>query len=145
MAGMRIGDVARRTGLPVSTIRYYEKAGLLEPPARVSGQRRYYPDILGRIAVVALALRAGFTIAETRLFISGFSPSARPSERWRELAERKLVALDAEATRIAFMKALLEASFPCECPTLDVCERLIALSDQRRARGDRSCACGRQP
>lgn len=140
MPDMRIGEVSRRTGTPASTIRYYEKEALLDRPARASGQRRYTPEVLGRIAVVRLALSAGFTIAETRLFISGFAPSAKPAERWRNLAERKLAELDAELDRITTMKALLRASFRCECPSLEVCEGLMERKVRGQAARRQSCA-----
>lgn len=130
MPEMRIGEVSRRTGVPTSTLRYYEKEALLEPPARASGQRLYAQAVLGRIAVVKLALSAGFSIAETRLFISGFASEAGPAQRWRELAQRKLVELDRELDRVITMKAVLEASFQCECPSLDICEGLISKKRQ---------------
>ena len=125
MPGMLIGEVARRTGLPPSTIRFYEKAALLAPPARLSKQRRYGLDAVGRLELIKVVLRSGFSIAETREFISGFDCQTPPAVRWRELAERKLVELKAERARIETMERLLNASFRCECPSLEACERLL--------------------
>lgn len=126
MSGMKIGDLARKTGLRTSAIRYYEKEALLPPPSRLSGQRRYGMDALGRIQVIKLARQAGFTIAETRLFLSGFSTQTSPAERWRVFAASKLRALDEELTRITTMKTVLETSFRCDCPQLTDCERMMA-------------------
>ena len=96
---LSIGEVARRTGLAASAIRYYEKAGLLPKPARTAKQRRYEPAILGRIHIVRLALEAGFTVAEARLFLSGFSADTPPAARWRKLATRKIEEVDALMAR----------------------------------------------
>jgi MerR family redox-sensitive transcriptional activator SoxR len=125
MPGMLIGEVARRTGLRPSAIRFYEKAALLPPPARFSKQRRYGLDAVGRLELIKVALRSGFSIAETREFISGFAQQTPPAARWRVLAERKLAELEAERARIEIMEGLLKAGFRCDCPNLDVCERLL--------------------
>lgn len=128
MSDIAIGEVARRSGLRTSALRYYEREGLLPRQARRSGQRRYDASILGRVEVVKLALSAGFTIDETRLFLSGFSENTPPSDRWRALAVRKAAQLDAETARISVMKALLDESFRCACPSMADCENLMARS-----------------
>lgn len=125
MSSMSIGQVARRCGLAPSAIRYYEKAGLLPKPIRVSGRRRYAADAIGRVRLVQLAREAGFTIAETRTFITGFSVATPPTARWRTLAERKLAEIEREMKRLAHMKALLESSFECRCLSVDECARMI--------------------
>jgi MerR family redox-sensitive transcriptional activator SoxR len=76
--------------------------------------------------VVRIALDAGFTIRETRTFLTGFDVSTKPSARWRALASRKLVEVDAQMERARRMKALLESSFRCGCPRIEDCERAIA-------------------
>jgi DNA-binding transcriptional MerR regulator len=57
-----IGEVARRSGLSTSALRYYERAGLLPPPMRVSKRRVYEQKVLGRIRIILLARHAGFTV-----------------------------------------------------------------------------------
>src|SRR5580658_8141674 len=110
---MPIGELARVAGLAPSAIRYYEKAGLLPKPGRHSGQRRYGAEAAARLRIIQLARDAGFTIAETRTLLLGFSPATTPAARWRTLAERKLAELDAQSQRITRMKTLLESSFHC--------------------------------
>src|SRR6266436_2025391 len=90
MRDLSIGQVARESGLSTSALRYYEKAGLLPAPPRRSRRRRYSEAVFGRIYLIRLALEAGFTIGETRLFLSGFSEQTPPAARWRTRAERKL-------------------------------------------------------
>jgi MerR family redox-sensitive transcriptional activator SoxR len=133
MPGLLIGEVSRRTGLSTSALRYYEKAGLLPPQARLSKRRRYDQHILGRIRIILLARDAGFTVEETRTFLGGYPLGATPAARWRAMAEQKLVELDALMARIVQMKAILEASFRCECKQLDDCERLMAAKTSRCA------------
>jgi DNA-binding transcriptional MerR regulator len=129
---MPIGELAQAAGLAPSAIRYYERAGLLPKPARQSGQRRYGAQAAARLRMIQLARAAGFTISETRTFLSGFSPATTPAARWRALAERKLAELEAQARRIERMKTLLESSFHCGCLRIEDCERAIAACDRPR-------------
>ena len=147
MSSMPIGELARITGLAPSAIRYYEKAGLLSKPVRVGNQRRYGPAALGRLRIVLLARDAGFTIAETRTFLTGFSPATPPSARWRVLAEKKLAEIDVQMTRIARMRELLATSFHCECLRIDDCERaILSVREVRAPRlGKDQSARGRKP
>ncbi|HEY4974986.1 MAG TPA: MerR family transcriptional regulator [Steroidobacteraceae bacterium] len=128
MTGLSIGEVARQAGIAPSALRYYEKAGLLPAPARASKRRQYDPQILGRVRIILLARDAGFTVRETRTFLSGFPLADTPAARWRTMARRKLAQLDQLQTRIGAMKSILEASFRCECRALADCERLMAAS-----------------
>jgi len=128
---MKIGDIARRTGLAASAIRYYEKTGLLPAPRRKSRQRNYDPEILARIAIIKLARDAGFTIRETKLFLTGFSEETTPSVRWRSLATEKLAEIERTLVQARKMKRLIESSFRCACPTIADCERAIARNSCR--------------
>lgn len=123
---LTIGEVARRSGLAPSALRYYEQAGLLIAPSRRSRQRRYDQAALGRIRLIQQARAAGFSIEETRRFISGFPENDKPSARWRSLAERKRKELDALIAQATAMKKLLDTSFQCECGTLAECEAGLA-------------------
>ena len=125
VSGMSIGRVAQRCGLAPSAIRYYEKAGLLPKPARISGRRCYSPDVIGRVRLLQLAREAGFTIVEIRTFITGFSATTPPPVRWRTLAERKLAQIGTQMEQLERMKALLESSFHCRCLSIDECARMI--------------------
>lgn len=123
MHGLAIGEVGRKAGLAASAIRYYESAGLLPKPARISGRRRYEPEILARLEMIRIAREAGFTVAETRLFLTG---SEKPSARWQKLAARKLEEIEATIMRANRMKTILASSFQCGCETIADCERGIA-------------------
>jgi MerR family transcriptional regulator, redox-sensitive transcriptional activator SoxR len=123
---MTIGEVAKRSGLRASAIRYYEKAGLLPKPARWSGQRRYDGGILARLAVLERAKNCGFTLDEARQL---FNDSGRPSERWERAARTKLVELDALMERIRRMRELIVRR--CQCADLDECGRRMLAAKSR--------------
>ncbi len=71
MAGMSIGEVARKMGLRSSAIRYYERLGLIPKAPRVSGRRRYDERVLERLAMVRFAKHVGFSIAEIKVLLRG--------------------------------------------------------------------------
>lgn len=128
--GLLIGEVARRAGVSTSALRYYERVGLLPPPARISKRRSYDAQVLGRIRIVLLALDAGFTVKETKTFLSGYPLSSTPAERWRTLAAKKLAELEAQMTRLTQMKSILNDSFHCRCMRIEDCEQYMPPSNR---------------
>lgn len=124
MAPLTIGEVAREAGIRPSAIRYYEDAGILPKPDRVSGQRRYERDVLTRLAVVRMAQEAGFMIEEIHTLLTGFPEGTPASERWQELAHRKLLEVDDRIARLQAVRTVLEESLDCGCLTLDACAAL---------------------
>ena len=125
MESMSIGQVARRAGVKPSALRYYEGVGLLPPPERANGRRRYDGEVLrkvlDRLAVVRVAQQAGFTISEIRTLLDGFSEDTPPSGRWRVLAQDKLPEAEALVERALGMKSLLERGLRCQCLRLEEC------------------------
>ena len=122
---MRIGEVARKTGIPASTLRYYESVGLLPKPAREGGQRAYDPSVLDHIALVEVAKAAGFTVSEIRQLLRGFGRKTPASKRWQVLAGRKVSEVDERIEQLQSMKLVLKAVLRCECPTLGDCVKAI--------------------
>jgi MerR family redox-sensitive transcriptional activator SoxR len=125
MAELSIGEVARRSGLASSAIRYYEGEGLIPRAGRRGGRRWYDESILLRLGIIELAKRAGFRIREIRQLLAGFSRRTPPGVRWRRLAEDKLRELEARIEEARRMQALLEIVTRCECPSFDDCARAI--------------------
>jgi MerR family redox-sensitive transcriptional activator SoxR len=121
MESFTIGDVARRAGLRTSAIRYYESTGLIPEPRRVSGQRRYGPEVLTHLAVVRMAQEAGFSIEEIRTLVAGFPEGTPAGDRWRELARRKLPEVDALIARLQDVRRVLEESLRCGCLSFEAC------------------------
>lgn len=120
---MTIGELSTSTGIPSSTLRYWERIKVLPKAMRVSGQRRYSSEAVELIGVVKLAQSCGFSLPEMRRLLHGFQPGASPSERWRtavrdhrEIVERKIAELNA-------MRGLLDRVEHCQCIDLAECGR----------------------
>jgi MerR family redox-sensitive transcriptional activator SoxR len=120
---MTIGEVASRSGLKASAIRFYEMEGLLPKPERTGGRRCYDASILERLAVLQHARDCGFTLPEIKHLFTGFREGTPPSQRWQTLARKKLIELDELTRKIAAIKRLLRKS--CECRDLQECGRRI--------------------
>lgn len=133
---LTIGEAARRAGVPPSTLRYWESAGLLEAPHRIAGKRRYDAGGLRQIEMISLAKRAGFTLAEIRVILGGFSDKTPPPEIWRRLAGTKLPEVEQTLKEATTMKRILEAGLHCECLSLEHClvDLRSAVSGQPPAR-----------
>ena len=120
-----IGEVADRAGVEPSAIRYYESLGLLPKPKRAGGKRRYGNDVLDRLALIALAKDAGFTMAEIKQLVSETTPGVVPAEKWRLLATRKLAELDEAAARLRRMRRVLRQAVECGCVDLAACAPIL--------------------
>jgi MerR family redox-sensitive transcriptional activator SoxR len=116
-----IGDVAERTGLAPSAIRYYESEGLLPHPSRKGGKRAFSPEVVSRIMVIRIARDLGFSLDDIHTLLDGFSPATPPPERWQELARRKLPEVDEVLRRARAMKQLFEKGLGCECVDVTDC------------------------
>jgi MerR family redox-sensitive transcriptional activator SoxR len=126
MEGITIGEVARRTNVRASAIRYYERVGLLPEPARFHGRRRYEQEVIGQLALIKGAKRAGFTLREIRVLQHGFPAEVGAAERWRTLASEKLVEVHELITQLGEIQARLETALRCECSSLGECAELLA-------------------
>jgi MerR family redox-sensitive transcriptional activator SoxR len=125
---MKIGELARRAGLNSSAVRYYERLGVLDPPHRTNGQRRYPEEAVNRVLLVRFASDMGFTLSEIKLFLNGLGDRAPVGARWRKLALRKIAEVENTIRRARKLKSVLEHLVDCRCPTLQVCVRRLSLS-----------------
>jgi MerR family redox-sensitive transcriptional activator SoxR len=122
MAQLTISQVSRQIGLRPSAVRYYERIGLLPRAERLSGQRRYDPTVLYRLAIIQRARQLGFSLSEIRHLFFGFRDVTRPSQRWRELSRKKVAELDGLMDGIKAVRAVLKKLMTkCRCETLDQC------------------------
>ncbi|TPV96962.1 MAG: MerR family transcriptional regulator [Myxococcales bacterium FL481] len=111
---MRIGELARRVGVAASTIRYYERRGLLSAPRRVSGRREFDAQDETRLRLVAGLKAAGFTLDEVATLVQSSMAEQTP-ERWREVATAKLRRLDGEIERLRAAQRVLARAMQCTC------------------------------
>ena len=141
---LSIGELARRTAKRPSAIRYYEEVGLLPPPTRVSGRRRYPAETVRTLTAIDTAQRAGLSLDEIRTLLEAQDHEAAVDEL-RRIAERKLPELDAMIARATVVRGWLDAAARCECPSLDECclfeaEQSPPESATGRSRFDRSAS-----
>lgn len=116
---LTIGELARRTGVATSALRYWEELGLVPPPARVSGQRRYPPSAVGLVGEILVLRDVGFTLRELKALIGA---RAQADGSWRELHRRKLAELDQRIARAQVARTAIAHVLACphedihDCP-----------------------------
>jgi MerR family transcriptional regulator, redox-sensitive transcriptional activator SoxR len=119
---LSIGQAAFRTGVPASTLRYYDRMGLVPATGRAGGKRRYDRQALQRVRAVGLCQRAGFTLEEIARLLDGRPP-------WQGLARQKLVELEGRIDDLRRAIGLLGAALDCGCRRLEACGRAAHLAE----------------
>jgi len=124
---MTIGEVAHRAHVATSTIRYYERRGLLSADARQSGQRRYRIETLRRLVFIGMMQDIGLGLDE----VHGILHAATAAE-WKAIAGHRLAALDEQIVRLQHARGLLAAALWCrfDHPATD-CNVMGAEIDRR--------------
>jgi MerR family transcriptional regulator, redox-sensitive transcriptional activator SoxR len=125
-AELRIGEVAERAGVSISAIRFYEREGLLPPPERVGGQRRFAPETVQRLGIIEVAKQAGFSLEEVRTLLTSTDEGAPAHEQLQALAARKLPEVEALIRRAEAMRGWLTAASGCGCESLEACGLFIS-------------------
>jgi MerR family transcriptional regulator, copper efflux regulator len=132
MKSMKIGEVAKRSGIGIETIRYYEREGLLqEPERRPSGYRQYHESTLQRLEYIGRAKALGFTLAEIRelLELSFAAPSG--CDHIRQRAEAKITDIEGKIRSLQQMRRSLRKivdrckakDSPDDCPLVHDAKR----------------------
>jgi DNA-binding transcriptional MerR regulator len=116
---LTIGELARRTGVTTSALRYYDELGLVPPTGRVSGHRRYGVDAVAEVGAVRFFQEVGFTLAETKRLVAS---RKRSPVAWRALAVRKSEELRDRIAREEAARQAIEHALACpkddilDCP-----------------------------
>ena len=119
MMDLDIAEVAQRSGLPASTLRFYEEKGLIASTGRRGLRRLFDPGVLERLALIALGRSAGFSLDEIALM---FSPQGQPRID-RQMLTAKAEELDKTIRKLSAMRDGLRHAAACpapshmECPT----------------------------
>jgi len=108
-----IGEVAQRSGVPASTLRYYEERGLIATTGRRGLRRLFDPGVLERLALIALGRASGFSLDEIARM---FSPDGRPRID-RQLLAAKADELDAKIRELSAMREGLRHAAACKAPS----------------------------
>jgi DNA-binding transcriptional MerR regulator len=123
---MTIGELSDKSGVPASTLRYWERIGVLPKTMRVSGQRRYQADAVNLVAVLRLAKACGFSLPEMRRLLNGFCPKTSASERWRMSIREHQEVLEQQIAQLNAMQQLLQQVQRCQCADLIECGRIAS-------------------
>ena len=135
MASVPIGEVARRTGLAVSAIRYYEDEGLIRPMRAPGGQRRFRRADLRRLSFIRIAQGLGFTLSQIRAQMAALPEGRTPNARdWRRLSRAYREELDRKIAVMQRLRDDLDGCIGCGCLSLERC-RLYNPDDRVGAEG----------
>ena len=132
MSTISIGQVARQAGVGVETIRFYEREGLLEEPARgVSGYRQYTEQVVKRIRFIKRAQRLGFSLKEITDLLLLRVDAQTSCEEVKQRTEAKIAEVERKLVELQRMRqALLQVASLCTgqgpasaCPMLDALDQ----------------------
>ncbi len=122
IALLSIGELSRRTGLPVSAIRFYESRGLVSAIRTGGNQRRFMRSDIRRLSFALIAQRLGLTLGEIEAELSTLPSARAPSrEDWRGISQRLRGALQARIAMLEQTRDLLDGCIGCGCLSLDRC------------------------
>lgn len=128
---LEIDEVARRSGLPASTLRFYEKEGLISSVGRRGIRRIFEPDVLMRLSLIQLGQKAGFSLSQIANMLGS---SGTPQIDRQKLAQQADL-LDEKIRELTSLRRVLRHVTTCtapshlECPTF---QRLMRLGTRRR-------------
>jgi MerR family redox-sensitive transcriptional activator SoxR len=135
---MTIVEVARRSGVASSALRFYEERGLITSERAGSGHRRYPRPVLRRIAFIVFAQRIGLTLEEIKAELTKLPPGRVPSRHdWAQLSRTWTARVDERIAELERLRAGLTECIGCGCLSLDRCK----LSNP----GDRAAGFGSGP
>lgn len=136
MRTLGIGEVARRSGMAVSALHFYERRGLIRSIRSAGNQRRYARDVLRRLAVIRVAQRVGVSLEAIRLAFSGLPDERTPTRaEWARMSAAWRGELEARIRDLQHLRDQLTDCIGCGCLSLRRC-RLNNPDDALGAGGD---------
>ena len=134
-AGLSIGEVAQRTGLAVSAIRFYEDQGLVFPWRNAGGQRRFQRADLRRLSFVMIAQQFGFTLPQIKAELDCLPQGRAPTKSdWGHISAGFRDVLDQRINTLVKMRDRLDGCIGCGCLSLESC-RLYNPDDRAATKG----------
>jgi MerR family redox-sensitive transcriptional activator SoxR len=119
---MTITEVARRSGVASSALRFYEERGLIKAERAGSGHRRFHRAVLRRIAFIVFAQRVGLSLDEIGVELAKLPPNRAPTGRdWSRLSSAWTSRIDERIAELERLKAGLTTCIGCGCLSLDRC------------------------
>ncbi|OKP53177.1 redox-sensitive transcriptional activator SoxR [Serratia marcescens] len=119
---LTVGEVAKRSGVAVSALHFYESKGLIQATRNAGNQRRYTPVVLRYIAVIKIAQSAGIPLEEIRATLGRFPAGSKlTSEQWGVLSSAWRKTLDERIQRLTMLRDHLDGCIGCGCLSLTDC------------------------
>lgn len=132
---LTIGEVARRSGVAASALRFYEQRGLIAAEREGSGHRRFSRPVLRRIAFIVFAQRVGLSLEEIGDELAKLPPDRAPSRSdWSRLSSGWTARIEERIEELERLKLGLTECIGCGCLSLDRC-KLANPGDRAAARG----------
>jgi MerR family transcriptional regulator, redox-sensitive transcriptional activator SoxR len=132
---LSIGEVAARSGVAPSALRFYERQGLIVAARTGGNQRRYESAVLRRIAFIQAGRAAGIPLTEIGTALAGLPTHRTPSRRdWERLSKRWRDDLDARIETLQALRGRLTTCIGCGCLSIDKCD-LLNPDDEAAAQG----------
>ena len=142
---LTIGELASRSGVATSALRFYEDKGLIHADRATSGHRRYLRSVLRRIAFIVFAQRVGLSLDEVAVELAKLPRNRVPdAEDWAELGATWRTRIDARIAELERLKTSLTGCIACGCLSLDRCA-LSNPGDRAARRGPGPAAWGGHP
>lgn len=117
-----IGEIAKRTGLSVSAIRFYEERGLVQAGRNAGGQRRFSRSDIRRLSFVMIAQKMGFSIEQIKQALAPLPIHRSPTKaEWKSMAEGFRIVLEDRIDKLRVMHDTLDGCIGCGCLSLDHC------------------------
>lgn len=119
---LTIGELAARTGISVSAIRFYETKGLVQPLRNSGGQRRFLRSDIRRLSFVLIAQQLGCTIGEISKLLGQLPHGRAPTKNdWTRISTEFRAVLDARIEMLHRTRDLLDGCIGCGCLSLETC------------------------
>lgn len=118
---LSVGEVARRSGVAVSTLHFYETRGLIASTRSAGNQRRYTRDVLRRIAFIRVAQRVGVSLAEIEAALATLGSGAPSRDDWARLSAAWRHDLDQRMAQLKKLRDTLDDCIGCGCLSLERC------------------------
>ena len=119
---LSIGELAHRTGLSVSAIRFYEARGLVSAIRTAGNQRRFLRSDIRRLSFALIAQKIGLSLGEIETELATLPAGRTPTRGdWQAISERMRAVLDARITRLVETRDRLDGCIGCGCLSLDRC------------------------
>ncbi|WP_148254940.1 redox-sensitive transcriptional activator SoxR [Aidingimonas lacisalsi] len=119
---LSVGEVAKRSGLAISAIHFYEAKGLITSRRNAGNQRRFHRDVLRRVAIIKVAQRTGIPLAEIRDALHTLPENKSPTlADWQRLSACWKHKLNERIERLSRLRDQLDHCIGCGCLSMDDC------------------------